>query len=215
MRSRSIAAGRQAFAVKPFRPLKVGLVQTVLPGIKDSVLAKTVKVTEARLARSGSRITAERRTGHDEAEVAEALDIAGPRQRHGRDVRGLRDERSRTTSSRPRSGSPAARSSAPACRSIRAISSSSASYAGKPVLGAPGCARSPKENGFDWVLDRLIAGIDVTRRRHCRPRGRRPADGNPDAAAAARERARSRAPCGSMPSCWPPAARAAWAAPTS
>ncbi len=33
---------------------------------------------------------------------------------------------------------------------------------GKPVIGAPGCARSPKENGFDWVLDRLIAGLDVT-----------------------------------------------------
>jgi molybdenum cofactor cytidylyltransferase len=33
---------------------------------------------------------------------------------------------------------------------------------GKSVLGAPGCARSPKENGFDWVLDRLIAGLDVT-----------------------------------------------------
>ncbi len=31
-----------------------------------------------------------------------------------------------------------------------------------PVIGAPGCARSPKENGFDWVLDRLIAGLDVT-----------------------------------------------------
>ena len=41
---------------------KVGLIQTVLPGVKDSVLAKTVKVTEARLARSGSRVTAERRT---------------------------------------------------------------------------------------------------------------------------------------------------------
>ncbi|TIO38818.1 MAG: 4-diphosphocytidyl-2C-methyl-D-erythritol kinase, partial [Mesorhizobium sp.] len=33
---------------------------------------------------------------------------------------------------------------------------------GKRVIGAPGCARSPKENGFDWVLDRLIAGLDVT-----------------------------------------------------
>jgi molybdenum cofactor cytidylyltransferase len=33
---------------------------------------------------------------------------------------------------------------------------------GKHVIGAPGCARSPKENGFDWVLDRLIAGLDVT-----------------------------------------------------
>jgi molybdenum cofactor cytidylyltransferase len=30
-----------------------------------------------------------------------------------------------------------------------------------PVLGAPGCARSPKENGFDWILDRLVAGVPV------------------------------------------------------
>ncbi len=35
---------------------------------------------------------------------------------------------------------------------------------GKPVIGAPGCARSPKENGFDWVLDRTLAGIEVTDR---------------------------------------------------
>jgi molybdenum cofactor cytidylyltransferase len=34
---------------------------------------------------------------------------------------------------------------------------------GKPVLGAPGCARSPKENGFDWVLQRLLAGLTVGR----------------------------------------------------
>jgi molybdenum cofactor cytidylyltransferase len=34
---------------------------------------------------------------------------------------------------------------------------------GRPVLGAPGCARSPKENGFDWVLMRLLAGLEVSR----------------------------------------------------
>ena len=34
---------------------------------------------------------------------------------------------------------------------------------GRPVLGAPGCARSPKENGFDWVLMRLLAGLPVPR----------------------------------------------------
>jgi molybdenum cofactor cytidylyltransferase len=34
---------------------------------------------------------------------------------------------------------------------------------GKPVLGAPGCARSPKENGFAWVLMRLLAGVPVPR----------------------------------------------------
>ena len=30
------------------------------------------------------------------------------------------------------------------------------------MIGAPGCARSPKENGFDWVLQRLLAGLQVS-----------------------------------------------------
>ncbi|HVY42338.1 MAG TPA: NTP transferase domain-containing protein, partial [Hyphomicrobiaceae bacterium] len=29
------------------------------------------------------------------------------------------------------------------------------------VIGAPSCAASPKLNGFDWVLERRLAGIDV------------------------------------------------------
>ncbi len=30
------------------------------------------------------------------------------------------------------------------------------------VIGLPGCTRSPKLNGFDWVLERLLAGLSVT-----------------------------------------------------
>ena len=30
-----------------------------------------------------------------------------------------------------------------------------------PVLGLPGCARSPKFNGFDLVLQRVLAGAPV------------------------------------------------------
>src|SRR5262249_34381589 len=30
------------------------------------------------------------------------------------------------------------------------------------VLGLPGCVRSPKVNGFDWVLQRMIADLVVT-----------------------------------------------------
>jgi molybdenum cofactor cytidylyltransferase len=30
-----------------------------------------------------------------------------------------------------------------------------------PALVLPGCARSPKANGIDWVLSRLAAGLDV------------------------------------------------------
>ena len=30
-----------------------------------------------------------------------------------------------------------------------------------PVLGLPGCARSPAFNGFDWILQRLFAGLPL------------------------------------------------------
>lgn len=32
----------------------------------------------------------------------------------------------------------------------------------KPVIGLPGCARSPALNGADWVLERVLCGVDVT-----------------------------------------------------
>ncbi|WP_390915037.1 molybdopterin-binding protein [Pseudosulfitobacter sp. SM2401] len=32
----------------------------------------------------------------------------------------------------------------------------------KPVIGLPGCARSPALNGADWVLERLICGLTLT-----------------------------------------------------
>ena len=31
----------------------------------------------------------------------------------------------------------------------------------KPVIGLPGCARSPALNGADWVLQRVVCGIEV------------------------------------------------------
>jgi molybdenum cofactor cytidylyltransferase len=157
----SLARKRQAFGVKPFRPLKIGMVQTVLPGIKDSVLAKTVKITEARLARSGSRITAELRTGHDETEVAEALASLA------RDndmvvlfgASAMSDPGDVIPAAIRIAGGEVIRAGMPVDPGNLIVVGR---YAGKPVLGAPGCARSPKENGFDWVLDRLIAGIDVS-----------------------------------------------------
>ncbi|MHA1128070.1 MAG: NTP transferase domain-containing protein, partial [Alphaproteobacteria bacterium] len=32
----------------------------------------------------------------------------------------------------------------------------------RPVIGLPGCARSPALNGADWVLERISCGLDVT-----------------------------------------------------
>jgi len=33
---------------------------------------------------------------------------------------------------------------------------------GRPLIGLPGCARSPARNGADRVLERLAAGLDLT-----------------------------------------------------
>ncbi len=88
------------------------------------------------------------------------------------------------------------------------------SAGGVPVLGAPGCARSPVENGFDWVLMRLLAGPQGHARRTTgmgvggllmeivtRPQPRNIPTSKPTAT--------------SPPSFWPPGARPGWAAPTS
>ena len=34
--------------------------------------------------------------------------------------------------------------------------------AGVPVIGLPGCAKSPALNGADWVMERVICGVPVT-----------------------------------------------------
>ena len=34
--------------------------------------------------------------------------------------------------------------------------------AGTPVIGLPGCARSPKLNGADWILERVACGLEVS-----------------------------------------------------
>lgn len=36
------------------------------------------------------------------------------------------------------------------------------SLQGRPVVGLPGCAKSPALNGADWVLERLLCGLAVT-----------------------------------------------------
>jgi molybdenum cofactor cytidylyltransferase len=61
------------FEVAPFKPHRVALIQTKLPGLKDSVLEKTVETTRLRLAASGSTLDWERRCAHDEAELGPVI----------------------------------------------------------------------------------------------------------------------------------------------
>lgn len=156
-----LCAGREIFAVNPFVARRVGVIQTVLPSVKASVLDKTARVTEQRLARSGSRMTAERRTPHEAGAVAEAaralardhdlLVIFG--------ASALADFDDVIPAAIRAAGGSVTRSGMPVDPGNLLVLGHIGETA---VLGAPGCARSPKENGFDWVLDRLIAGLEIT-----------------------------------------------------
>ena len=144
------------------RPMTIGFVQTMLPGLKDSVLAKTTRVMANRLARSGSAIGHELRTPH-EAERADRSDQgAWPLHNDMVIVFGasaLCDFDDVIPAAIRLAGGEVLRSGMPVDPGNLMVLGR---LGGKPVIGAPGCARSPKENGFDWVLDRLIAGLDVT-----------------------------------------------------
>ncbi|MBX3567618.1 MAG: molybdopterin-binding/glycosyltransferase family 2 protein [Rhizobiaceae bacterium] len=151
----------EPFAVRPFSARRVGLIQTELPGLKESVLAKTRRVTEARLARSGSAIGLEMRSPHDAGPLAEAL--RNVLRDHDMAVvfgaSALCDFDDVIPAAIRLAGGELVRAGMPVDPGNLLVLGR---VDGKVVLGAPGCARSPKENGFDWVLDRLLAGLDVT-----------------------------------------------------
>jgi molybdenum cofactor cytidylyltransferase len=132
-----------------------------LPGIKNGVLDKTVRITEARLARSGSHIAAERRPPHEAGAVAQAIEsLAGQCDMmviFGASA--MSDRGDVVPAAIDEAGGAVLRIGMPVDPGNLIVVGR---LHGKPVLGAPGCARSPKENGFDWVLDRVIAGIEVT-----------------------------------------------------
>jgi molybdenum cofactor cytidylyltransferase len=154
---------RPVIRVAPYTVKKIGVVSTLLPGLAPKVIDKTLKITEARIAPAGAAIIAERRVPHEQEALARA--IAEVRQAGAELVivfgaSAIADRRDVI---------PAA---------IEAVGGSIEHFGmpvdpgnlmligrlqGQPVLGAPGCARSPKENGFDWVLMRLLAGLPVSR----------------------------------------------------
>ena len=146
----------------PYRPFRVGVVQTMLPSIKSSVLDKTLRVTEERLGRTGSTVSSEIRTPHSAPEVARAIESLAEDSDmvlvFGASAMSDPDE-DVIPAAIHASGGTVFRSGMPVDPGNLFVLGE---RDGKPVLGAPGCARSPKENGFDWVLDRLIADVPVT-----------------------------------------------------
>ena len=70
--------GGGAVSVAAFRPLRIAVVSTLLPGLKPSVVAKTLKALEARLAPTGARIVAQETAPHEIGALADAMARLAP-----------------------------------------------------------------------------------------------------------------------------------------
>jgi molybdenum cofactor cytidylyltransferase len=148
--------------VLPFRDgLKVSMIQTRVKGTKSSVLNKTWRITEARLRELHAELVDESRTDHTVAGLSEeiAAQVANADMVLIFGASAVTDRRDVVPQAIYQAGGKIVHVGMPVDPGNLLVLGQ---ISGKPVIGAPGCARSPKENGFDWVLRRLCAGIDVT-----------------------------------------------------
>jgi molybdenum cofactor cytidylyltransferase len=156
-------AARPLVRIAPYRIRKIGVVSTMLPGLASKVIEKTLKVTEERLAAAGATIVAERRVPHEQRALARAMEeVLG----EGAELvivfgaSAIADRRDVIPAAVEAIGGRIEHFGMPVDPGNLLLV---AAARGRPVVGAPGCARSPKENGFDWVLMRLLAGLEVPR----------------------------------------------------
>ena len=151
--------------VRLHRPVRqsAGLILTAVPGMAEKVIAKGAEAVRARLAALGIRLAAERTVAHRTEAVAAAIAECP-----GEMILILTGS---ATSDRADVG-PAAllaaggrleRFGMPVDPGNLLFLGEVAGVGGpaRPVIGLPGCARSPKLNGADWVLERLACGIPV------------------------------------------------------
>ena len=164
-RDRAVAVANEAkplVRVAPYRVKKIGVVSTLLPGLADKVIEKTLKILGDRIAPAGAAIVAERRVPHESRALAQALDAvlrAGAELAIVFGASAIADRRDVIPAAVEAIGGTIGHFGMPVDPGNLLLI---AQAQGRPVLGAPGCARSPKENGFDWVLMRLLAGLEVS-----------------------------------------------------
>jgi len=155
------AADAARLSVEPFKPMKVAMISTILPGLKPTTIDKTARVLGERLAPAGASIISHERVEHEMNALAPSIERATP----DADLvivfgaSAITDRRDVIPASVEAAGGRIEHFGMPVDPGNLLLIG--ATSAGRPILGAPGCARSPKENGFDWVLQRLLAGLPV------------------------------------------------------
>jgi molybdenum cofactor cytidylyltransferase len=164
MVAEAIARGGPAMALHPFQPLRVGLVLTELPGIKDSVMEGAVEATETRIRALMGTLLPVERVRHEEGPTADALSRlkrAGAQLLLVAGASAVVDRRDVGPAAITRAGGVIEHFGMP-------VDPGNLLCLGRigdvPAMVLPGCARSPKLNGFDWVLERVFAGQRVTSR---------------------------------------------------
>lgn len=155
------STGGPLISVRPFRPLKVSLVLTTLPGLKESVLVSTATVTRSRVEALNGTVILEQRCPHDMGSITRAIAkslsigadlvlVAG--------ASGTVDRRDVVPAAIERSGGAIDHFGMPVDPGNLLLLGHVGSV---PVVNLPGCGRSPKPNGLDWVLRRISAGIAI------------------------------------------------------
>lgn len=148
-----------------FNKLDIGFIQTFYPGMKQSILDKTRNILDDRLKRLGSsKVIAEERCEHHEIAITRAFEkmlTAGCRMILIAGASATADRRDVIPLAINAAGGGITHLGMP-------VEPGNLLALGEfpddcPVIVMPGCARSPAVNGFDWVLERLLAGIAVTR----------------------------------------------------
>lgn len=158
-----VLQGRPAFTFHPLRSWRVSLIQTMDDVLSERVYSATETVTERRLAQLGSKLTDVRRCAHDSssvsAEISQALAT-------GADLvllcgcSAVVDRRDVLPVAIGQAGGQIDQLGLAVDPGNMLLA---AHIQTTPVIGMPGCARSPKLNGFDWVLHLLLAGVPLSR----------------------------------------------------
>jgi molybdenum cofactor cytidylyltransferase len=159
----TLLADAPLMRVAPFRTHRAALISTTLPGMKPALLDKNRTALETRLKSLGSEIMFERRVPHDSAALATAIREA---RAAGADpilvfgASAISDRRDVIPTALEGAGGRVTAFGMPVDPGNLLLMGELETAR---VVGLPGCARSPKQNGFDFVLWRLLAGLPVGR----------------------------------------------------
>lgn len=158
----AIIGDRPLVRVAGFRDKRVGLVITRLPQTKLSIIAKSEEAMRERIGSLGSTLAAVRIVNHGIAEVTEAI---GEVSQLGCDpvlvfgASAIVDRGDIIPMAVNRAGGTVLHLGMPVDPGNLMMFGALGDV---PVIGVPSCARSPKLNGFDWVLARVMADVAVS-----------------------------------------------------